>query len=245
MGRNRKRVAPDFEKAGLLTGPVLPLKIRNNHRKLFMKTSIYCLRDETRFLRYVGKTIKPLQARLKDHLKEARHGSKNHRCDWIRSLLKKGLTPIIDLITEVDGDGCSAEIAYIKFFRKKGINLVNGTNGGDGVIGHHHSVETRRQIAIAGTGRKHSEETKARMRIICTGRKASDKTRKILSESHKGIHPTETTRRKLSLSHKGFPGPWKGKHLSIKTRIKMSLSHKGKSTWNKGIPWTTAQRQAH
>lgn len=210
-----------------------------------MKTSIYCLRDDNRALRYVGKTTKPLQIRLKGHLKEARHGSKNHRCDWIRSMMRRGATPLIDLITEVEGNGCGAEIAYIKFFKKKGIDLVNGTDGGDGGIGHRHSIETRQQIALAGTGRKHTEEAKARMRIACIGRKVSDKTRKILSDSHKGIYPSEATRKKLSISHKGLPGPWKGKRLSIETRIKMSLVRKGKPTWNKGIPWTIAQRQAH
>jgi len=160
-------------------------------------------------------------------------------------MLRQGFTPAIELQTEVRGDGCKAEIAYIAYYRKKGFNLVNGTIGGDGAIGHRHSLATRRQIGLAGTGRRHSKETIELLRIICTGRKATDKTRKILSESHKGIHPSETTRRKLSLSHKGFPSPNKGKHASLETRIKMSISRKGKPTWNKGLSWTDKERQAH
>jgi hypothetical protein len=136
-GRNRERVAPRLEKDGLLTGSVLLLKIRNNHRKLFMK--IYCLRDETRFLRYVGKTSITLPERLKGHIREALDKtpsgswkSNTHKSRWIRSMLRRGLTPSIDLITEVKADGNKAEIAYIAYFKRKGIELVNGTSGGDG-----------------------------------------------------------------------------------------------------------------
>lgn len=97
-----------------------------------LKTRIYALRNEVGTLRYVGKTVRELRARLREHLSDARQGEKGHRCNWIRFMLAKGLTPSITLITEVDGDGNDAEIAYIKFFKDKGLKLVNGTSGGGG-----------------------------------------------------------------------------------------------------------------
>jgi hypothetical protein len=65
-----------------------------------MKTDIayiYTLIDpETKKVRYVGKTINP-KKRLSDHISES-HRIKNYRCNWIKSLLNKGLKPIIEIV---------------------------------------------------------------------------------------------------------------------------------------------------
>ena len=89
-----------------------------------MKTKIYALRDETRYLRYVGKTSRSLKERLQGHLLSARKGAKNHRCAWIRSMFKRGFLPTITLIAEVDGDGCKEEIAWIKYLKDKGVEMM-------------------------------------------------------------------------------------------------------------------------
>lgn len=65
-------------------------------------------------------------------------------------MLVKGFTPIIALLTEVNDDGCKAEIANIAYFRKIGIDLVNETEGGDGGVtfrGRFHSDITRKKMS--------------------------------------------------------------------------------------------------
>ena len=48
-------------------------------------------------IRYVGKTEKKLETRLSNHIKVSEK-SNTHKNNWIKSLLKKELTPIIELL---------------------------------------------------------------------------------------------------------------------------------------------------
>ena len=115
-----------------------------------MKTKIYVLCEPRKGeIRYVGKTIGKLTRRLSSHLSEARSGVKNHRCNWIRSLLKRGVLPTIQMVGEVEGDGNQEEIAWIVYGQIAGWKLVNETDGGDG---GHRSAETRKKMSMAQTG---------------------------------------------------------------------------------------------
>jgi hypothetical protein len=111
-----------------------------------MKTKIYVLSEPNGPIRYVGKTIKSLSNRLSQHLSVARHGHKNHKYDWLRSMK---LVVDIDLVAEVPGDGCREETELIAGLRKLGIRLVNGTTGGEGATGYHHTPEARAKISAA------------------------------------------------------------------------------------------------
>lgn len=203
-----------------------------------MKTKIYALRDETRYLRYVGKTSKPLEYRLFAHIREARSGTRNRRCNWIRSMLSRELIPSITLLTEIEGDGCAAEKAWIKFFRSKGVELVNGTEGGDGGAtfrGRHHTDLTKKIIGLHHNpnggmlGKTHSLETKRKMSLTKKGKVFSKEHRLHLSESRKGRKHSEETKRKMRESQKKIPHLWNiGRHLSEETRMKISLGNKGK-----------------
>lgn len=116
-----------------------------------MKTKIYALR-ENGFVRYVGKTTRELSNRLCGHLRNARDMSLHtHKCNWIRSLLSKGMFPSITLIELANGDGSKEEQKWIKFFRNYGIELTNGTDGGDG--NSNPSLEVREKIrqSLCGT----------------------------------------------------------------------------------------------
>lgn len=165
-----------------------------------MKTKIYTLLDKDGVIHYVGKTVQRLEHRLSVHICHARmgHESPNHRMNWIRKCLSEGYVPTIRLLEEVEGDGCQEEISYIKFFRDSGLDLVNGTDGGDGslgnknALGHHHSDESRAKISIARKGRKASAEARAAMSLGHMGNKSN------LGRSL----PTET-RAKMSAAHKG------------------------------------------
>jgi len=115
-----------------------------------MCAKIYHLLDEYGNIRNVGKTTRTLEYRLAEHLYEATHGGKNHRCCWIRSMLARGLTPTIELQTEVSGDGCKAEIAYIAHYRKMGLDLVNGTDGGEGTFDSTGAIGKKISAALTG-----------------------------------------------------------------------------------------------
>lgn len=112
-----------------------------------MRTKIYALK-EYHVVRYIGKTINSLESRLSDHLADARKGVKTHKCNWIRQMLDRGEFPSIVLIAEVDGKGDKEEIAWIRYFRDRGVKLTNNTDGGEGGIP---SWESRKKNSIAST----------------------------------------------------------------------------------------------
>ena len=116
-------------------------------------TKIYALLDKTGAIRYVGKTRKTLSWRLFEHIKEAKKGVKNHKCNWIRSMLKVGLKLDIVLLDVVEGYGCECERKWIARLRHEGARLTNLTDGGDGSQGYRPSKETLVKLHA----RRHSE----------------------------------------------------------------------------------------
>src|SRR5688572_5293479 len=98
-------------------------------------TFIYVLRCPfSGDVRYVGKGDS-LKARLRQHIYEAKTANiKSHKCDWIRSVLKKGGRPIIQVDEMVLDGACwkEAEQRRIAHYQANGCKLTNGTIGGDG-----------------------------------------------------------------------------------------------------------------
>jgi hypothetical protein len=125
-------------------------------------------------LRYVGKTSKPLQQRVRTHLKDARKKT-DHKCRWIQSLVRSGLVPDAFVIEEVDGSGDEEEIHHIAQFRSIGCDLVNYAPGGRGVTAH--SEETKRRIGDANRGAVVSDETRLKISTAGKGRKFSTEHR--------------------------------------------------------------------
>lgn len=96
-------------------------------------TNIYVLREPiTNEIRYVGKTNSPKQ-RLKNHLNKLRD-TNTHKRNWINKLRKDKLKPIFEIIDTVPIDEWQYwEKHYITKFKNEGCNLVNYTDGGDGL----------------------------------------------------------------------------------------------------------------
>jgi hypothetical protein len=113
-----------------------------------MKTyKIYTLNHPiTNEIRYVGQTVYELKIRLRKHLVSK---DKSYRTNWIQSLLKQDLKPIINLVL----DNLSKEESnyyeqyYIQKYKENGVNLVNLTNGGEGSNGFRHSEETKKLLS--------------------------------------------------------------------------------------------------
>jgi len=99
-----------------------------------MKTVfIYTLEHPiTKEIRYIGKTNN-LKIRLGNHLCNK---DRTHKVNWIKSLKTKGLKPEMKILDEVDEvDWSFWEKYWIAQFKIWGINLVNETEGGEGLLG--------------------------------------------------------------------------------------------------------------
>jgi hypothetical protein len=83
-------------------------------------------------VRYIGKT-KNLKMRFKNHCNKL-HNEKSHKRNWINSLRKEKLRPVMKIVDEVSElDWKYWEKYWIEQFRQWGFNLVNHTSGGEGL----------------------------------------------------------------------------------------------------------------
>jgi len=124
-----------------------------------MKTKfIYCLIcPKTNILKYIGKSKDPIE-RFRKHLSKNSLVDITKKNNWLVSLLRENLIPIMEIIDEVpenEIDYC--EKFYIELFKSYGLDLLNGTEGGDG---------------YDWTGRKHTDISKFKNKINSPSRKS-------------------------------------------------------------------------
>lgn len=144
---------------------------------------IYALCDpKTNSIRYIGKSIRPKE-RYTNHLND---NSKTHKVNWINSLKSKGLKPTMIILQTLaeNEDWQQAERDWIKRAKENGWNLVNSTDGGDGVLNV--SGEGKERMLKAWKGRKHKPETLEKLSASSKGRVKSEKSKLILSEKMVG-----------------------------------------------------------
>lgn len=81
-------------------------------------------------IRYVGQT-KDVKDRLASHLSPAFLKRTNRKNNWLKRLKSLNLKPEIELIEQCDPDDANRlEIFWIGYYRYIGIQLYNGTSGG-------------------------------------------------------------------------------------------------------------------
>ncbi len=185
-----------------------------------IKTKIYVLTEPSGEIRYIGKTSAPLSERISDHLSDARRGKKSYKNNWIRQLFSKCVLPKIELLGEVEGQGCIEEQAWIDYGKKEGWQLTNLTNGGDGTSGYHHTEEYKAKMKIFKRRENLSPETLAKMRIVHSGIKHTEEHKEKIRKAMQGRIINQEWRRKISLANIG-------KKASPETIKKLSLSHMG------------------
>lgn len=185
-------------------------------------TFIYALKEpDTGEIRYIGKSDNP-KYRLTRHVSEAKRMLQNtdRKNNWIRSLATK---PLLEIVDEVPCEYWQQlEIAYIEFFREQGIELVNGTIGGDGTgsgedspsfgkpawnRGIERPLEVRKKISESKTGVKQTLEHSQKCSAGRRGLKRSPETRKRQSDSAKGKPKSVEHRKNLSISFIGNTNP--------------------------------------
>ncbi len=202
-------------------------------------TFIYVLKDPvTGEVRYVGKADKPSK-RFVQHLQlHPRH--KDYRARWIRSLLKRGLKPQLEVVDEVPVEYWQAlEAAYVAFYKELGFRLVNSTPGGDGGAGEDHpsfgrkwtalerarhraalTPEVRAKLSAARFGKPMPPESIAKTAAANRGRQRPLSVRNAVSRAQRGKAKSPETREKLRLA-------LLGRKLSVEMRAKLSVAHLG------------------
>jgi hypothetical protein len=137
---------------------------------------IYILRDPRDWrIRYVGKTVQPLDRRLFDHIRQSKRGddlTKNTRHDrWINVLIGMNLKPILEMVEMLpDCDSIGREKWLISRLKELGHDLVNGNAGGGGCTQGKSkgfgkwTDEHRKRHSLLLTGRRHTEEEKRKIR---------------------------------------------------------------------------------
>ena len=114
-----------------------------------MKVNIYTLEDPiTKEIRYIGRTKNSLKVRLSGHLSKSKKG-KNHKDNWLKNLTNQKLKPIINLLEVVEGwtESYQKEQQIIKEYLKKGFNLVNLHDRGEGGLLRSFSQEQKDKIS--------------------------------------------------------------------------------------------------
>lgn len=146
-------------------------------------TNIYVLIDpENGVIRYVGKSDN-VNNRLKEHIRKS-NISKTHKNNWINSLKRKGLIPIVEVIDVVPiSEWGFWEQYWIDLLKSWNIKLTNIALGGQG---GNLGFEVNQKIAKLKLGVPRNETTKIK-----------------LAEHHTGLKATQETKNKMSLSKIG------------------------------------------
>lgn len=112
-------------------------------------------------------------------------------------------------------------------------NISEGGDGGRGMLGKHHSEETKQRISTSEKGKKQSEKSIEKYRE--TMRNKSEEELKLISHNK-------------SISHLGKKVPKEQKEKISNTlkdgyRLGLYKSQKGRTAWNKGLKQSEEQRK--
>jgi len=127
-------------------------------------------------------------------------------------------------------DACKLEITLIEKYGRKDLNngnLVNMTNGGEGIIGLIQTDEHKLKNSLSNKGKKKSESHIEKMKK----RKQTEETKQKISKSNTGKKRTIQTKQKISESLKnklvGVNNPFYGKRHTDEFKKSVSIRKKG------------------
>jgi group I intron endonuclease len=116
----------------------------------------------TEEIRYIGKANN-IYKRIYKHIYDV-NKTTSHKNNWIKSLLKEDLRPVIKILDEVPiGEWESWEIYWIEQFKHWGFNLTNISLGGRGPNGHKHTKKTKNRMGKSRIGIPLSDEHKEKI----------------------------------------------------------------------------------
>jgi hypothetical protein len=159
-----------------------------------MTDYIYALLCPQGEIRYIGKTANP-GTRLASHISKAKaNQTRHHAATWIRSLLKRGEKPSLEIVLQVpEGEPWEPyEVRLIEEFLSEGHRLTNSTGGGDGF--YKASPETIAKRVAAAKITKSTPEFKERISRIQKEVRASPEFKKAASDKLKAAWKDESKR---------------------------------------------------
>jgi len=132
----------------------------------------------TNQIKYVGKSSNP-KNRFCSHINESKLKRTHKEC-WIFGLIKKQQKPILEILDEVEiSEWEFWERHYICLIKSWGFNLVNGTDGGEGMSPEYmknnnpmHNPQIAAKLKGSGNG--------------MYGKTLSKETKELLSKANKG-----------------------------------------------------------
>lgn len=181
-----------------------------------MKVYIYVLTEpDGETVRYVGKSNEyRLKGRLKEHCRPSMRKFHTHKNMWIRSLLAKGQRPILKVIEECTEETYrDREHYWVDHYKNLGVDLTNGTKGGEGACRIHNRVITEEQKKRISETLKTNYKTDPKYKVLAS--EAGKKTRGIKRKFKFKQHSSHVGISLLS------PGRWRaychetGKHVHL------------------------------
>jgi hypothetical protein len=183
---------------------------------------IYALASssEPDVIRYIGRTkYTSPEKRLDTHKGHMKYGRKTHVYNWMRKVYSSG-NSVVCICIESNlswQESANREVYWIKFYKEKGYDLTNISNGGDGSLsvsqetkdlmsknrkGKSPSPQCHDAARHANIGRVKTQEERAKLSAAHTGKIYTQETKDRISKAKKGTIISEETRQKISRSHK-------------------------------------------
>jgi group I intron endonuclease len=196
------------------------------------KVKIYTLSDPiTLEIRYIGKTVQSLERRLDGHIMSSiRNREKSHKCNWIKHLYKKDLSPIIELLDEIDENNWEfTEQYWIAQFKAWNFILLNMTDGGTGNKNQIYTEERRQKMKEKLKGFRHTEESKRKMSELRKGVKLTESAKEKIRNFNLGKKQSEETKAKRYKAVLKFSeeGEFIEEYLSLQHAATANNTHRG------------------
>jgi hypothetical protein len=182
-------------------------------------------------IRYIGQTVQPVNARLRQHVWEAKRrkgkeGKSRRVWNWIASVYRSG-HKVIAIVLDDNAVLHETEMKLIREYREKGFDLINATKGGEGTIGFKHhmkrpwvaemnktragiktgplSDEHKKKVGDGNRGKKKpwmAERNRERARTV-GGHPHTEESKAKISKANKGKTVSQEARAKISAKAKG------------------------------------------
>jgi hypothetical protein len=162
------------------------------------------LKDLPNEYRYIGVTKHSVEERLYRHKKSAKYDKKYPVHAWIRKHYEDVVATVLIDNLSIE-EALELEVKYIANFRKSGYNLLNATDGGDGITGYTFTIEARKAVSDGQRGRKLSEDTKRKISESKKGKNLSKEHRKKIGDGIRGKVRSAETLKRMSEAQKGKP----------------------------------------
>lgn len=200
---------------------------------------VYALRlENTHEYRYVGMSVHGAKHRLKQHVNKSMRDPVTSKERWIHKHTSAGRRIVADVLEIIDSENYSLfqfrEKFWIASLRESGYDLLNLTDGGEGVLGWSPPPETRKRWSDSRkgtiTGEKNPNWGKFGKDHHSFGMVFSGETLELFRQQKLGPNNpnygkklSDDTRRKMSEAQKGIPKPSSARSAHKRYHINKSV----------------------